>query len=62
MEPITLCGIVIVAFGLWIECESLVKRFARSFCRSNLLKGIIAMATAERKPVFVNRYVPYPPY
>jgi len=59
MEPITLCGIVIVAFGLWIECESLVKRVARSFCRSNPLKGIIAMATSERKPVFVNRYVPY---
>jgi hypothetical protein len=59
MEPITLCGIVIVAFGLWIEGESLVKRFARSYCRSNLLKGIIAMATAERKPVFVNRHVPY---
>jgi len=62
MEPITLCGIVIMAFGLWIECESLVKRFARTFCRSNLLKGIIAMATAERKPIFVNRYVPFPPY
>jgi hypothetical protein len=62
MEPITLCGIVIVAFGLWIECESLVKRFASSFCRSNLLKGIIEMATTERKPVFVNRYVPYPPH
>jgi hypothetical protein len=62
MEPITLCGIVIVAFGLWIEYELLVKRFARSFCRSNLLKGIIAMATAERKPVLVNRYVPYSPY
>jgi hypothetical protein len=57
MEPITLCGIVIVVFGLWIECESLVKRFARSLCRSNLLKGIIAMAIAERKPVFANRYI-----
>ena len=62
MEPITLCGIVIVAFGLWIEYESLVKRLARSFCRSNLLKGMIAMATAERKPIFVNRYVPYSPH
>jgi len=62
MEPITLCGIVIVAFGLWIECESPAKRLARSLCRSNLLKGIIAMATAERKPVFTNRYVPYPPH
>ena len=61
MEPITLCGIAIVAFGLWIECGLLVKRFACSFCRSNLLKGMIAMATAERKPVFVNRYVPYSP-
>jgi hypothetical protein len=59
MEPITLCGIVIVVFGLWIECESLVKRFVRSFCRSNLLKGIIALASDERKPVFANRYVPY---
>lgn len=61
MEPITLCGIAIVAFGLWIECEASVKRFARSLCRSNLLKGIIAMAPAERKPVFGNRYVPYSP-
>lgn len=62
MEPITLCGIVIVAFGLWIECESPVKRVARSLCRSNLLKGIIAMTTAERKPVIANRYVSYSPH
>jgi hypothetical protein len=62
MEPITLCGIVVVAFGLWIEGESLVKRFARSFCRSNLLKGIIVLAPPGRKPVFANRYVPYSPH
>lgn len=61
MEPVTLGGIAIVAFGLWIECEAMVARFARSFRRSNLLKGMISMATAERKPVFVNRYVPYSP-
>lgn len=61
MEPITLCGIVIVVFGLWIECESPLKRLVRSFCRSSLLKGMVALATAERKPVFVNRYVPYAP-
>ncbi|GFE61834.1 hypothetical protein [Geobacter sp. AOG2] len=62
MEPITLCGIVIVAFGLWIEGESLVKRLARSFCRSNLLKRIMALAPSEQKPVFANRYVPYSPH
>jgi hypothetical protein len=61
MEPITLCGIVIVVFGLWIEWESPVKRFARSFCPGNLLKGIIATAAAARKPVFSHRYVPYSP-
>ena len=62
MEPITLCGIVIVAFCFWIECESLVKRFAHSFCRSNLMNGIIGMVTAEQKPIFANRYVPYSPH
>ena len=26
MEPITLCGAVILAFGLWVEIEPLVRR------------------------------------
>lgn len=50
MEPITLCGLVIVAFGLWIELESKAKTLARAVCNSNVLQRMTAIVTVEQKP------------
>ena len=30
MEPITLCGAVILAVGLWVEFESIIMKVARA--------------------------------
>lgn len=59
MEPITLCGAVIVAFGLWIEFESTVKMLVSAVCKSKIIKKIMTLITAEQKPVYANRYAPY---
>lgn len=59
MEPITLCGAVIVAFGLWIECESTVKMLVNAVCKSKIIKKIMTLITTEQKPVYANRYAPY---
>jgi len=61
MEPITLCGLVIVLFGLWIECEAIAKTLIQAVRRSKILKGILASATSKQKPANINRYAPYPP-
>lgn len=58
MEPITLCGAVIVVFGLWIECESTVKLLVRSVSNSKILKGMISL-TSRQRTVHTNRYAAY---
>lgn len=58
MEPITLCGAVIVVFGLWIECETTVKLLVRSVSNSKILKGIMSL-TSGQKAVCTNRYATY---
>ena len=55
MEPITLCGALIVAFGLWIEFESMVKTLVKAACGSKILVRV--MLLSERKPVCANRYI-----
>lgn len=52
MEPITLCGLVIVMFGLWVEFEPAVKAAARVICKSNFFTVIISPPTVQ-KPVYV---------
>jgi hypothetical protein len=54
MEPITLCGAVIVMFGLWVEFEPAVKAISRTLCKSNLIAEIISPSTAQR-PVYARR-------
>jgi len=51
MEPITLCGLVIVMFGLWVEFEPGLKSIARAVCKCRLFAGIISPATVQR-PVY----------
>lgn len=54
MEPITLCGLVIVAFGLWVEFEPVVMAFVKMICKSRFFTAIISQSTAQ-KPVYVRR-------
>jgi hypothetical protein len=54
MEPITLCGAVIVIFGLWVEFETALKAVVRVICKSKLFTDIISSSTVQR-PVYVRR-------
>ena len=58
MEPIILCGAVIVAFGLWIEFESIVRILVRAVCKSKILAGIMSLVS-EQRPVSTNKYILY---
>lgn len=54
MEPITLCGAVIVMFGLWLEFEPSVLAIVRVIRRSRFFTAIIFHSTTQ-KPVYVRR-------
>lgn len=54
MEPITLCGLVIVVFGLWVEFEPAAKAFAKRIRSSRLIKGAYANSAVQH-PVYVGR-------
>jgi len=54
MEPITLCGLVIVIFGLWVEFEPVVMAVVKMICKSRFYKVIMSQSTAQ-KPVCVRR-------
>ncbi|MDD2900388.1 MAG: hypothetical protein PHI31_16960 [Desulfuromonadaceae bacterium] len=56
MEPITLCGAVIVAFGMWVEFEATIMKVARAiFC--NKVMSTITSPTTVQKPLYV-KYLP----
>ena len=52
MEPITLCGAIIVAFGLWVEFESIIMKVARAISNSNLMSALKS-SPIEQKPLYV---------
>jgi len=54
MEPITLCGAVIVMFGLWVEFEPAARSIAKAISKSKLYTEIISQSTVQ-KPVHVRR-------
>lgn len=54
MEPITLCGLIIVAFGLWMELEPAVMVIVKRVCGSRLFTAIISQSTVQ-KPVYVRK-------
>lgn len=56
MEPITLCGAVIVAFGLWIEFESRLRILARAVSKSEMSARIMSLGS-EQRPVPTNKYI-----
>ena len=57
MEPITLCGAVILVFGLWVEFEPRVQAVVRWVGNSKFYKEIILQSTVQ-KPAYVIRRMP----
>ena len=54
MEPITLCGLVIVIFGLWVEFELAVKVVVKMIRNSKFTKGDFTNKTVQH-PVYMGR-------
>lgn len=52
MEPITLCGAVILAVGLWVEFESIIMRAARAVSNSSIMTAIMSSPT-KQAPLYV---------
>lgn len=50
MEPITLCGAVIVLFGLWVEFEAIIMKGARAVSGSAIMMALRS-STKEQRPV-----------
>jgi hypothetical protein len=58
MEPITLCGLVIVAFGLWIEFEPIVRLAEKAIYSSRLFKNFVLRAPEIRpnRDIYVRKH------
>jgi hypothetical protein len=52
MEPITICGAVIVAVGLWEELEPFIMKVARVISNSSIMSAVTS-STPVQKPVYV---------
>jgi len=58
MEPITLCGAVILVFGLWVEFEPVLVTAGRNIRASEWFKNNFARTPAIRpnRDVYVRKY------
>ena len=54
MEPITLCGLVIVIFCGWVECEAVVRAFGKILGKRMLFSDSTAHSTVQ-KPEYLGR-------
>ncbi len=54
MEPITLCGAVILAFGLWVEFELKIRAVARVLRKNKFFAEIFSQPTVQ-KPAYMRR-------
>jgi hypothetical protein len=50
MEPITLCGAVIVVFGLWVEFGAIIMKGARAIFGRTILTALLP-SMKEQRPV-----------
>ena len=50
MEPITLCGAVIVVFGLWMEFEAIIMKGARAISGCTIMTALLS-SMKEQRPV-----------
>ena len=48
MEAITLCGAVILVFGLWMEFEPVMQRVVNTLLTSKIVTGIIPPSVEQR--------------
>lgn len=48
MEPITLCGAVIVAIGFWVECESVIMKVAKAISKSTIMTALLSTTKEQR--------------
>ena len=55
MELITLCGAVILVFGLWLELETVIRRIGSAVLKSKIATSLISPST-EQSPVYT-RYI-----
>lgn len=47
MEPITLCGLVIVAFGLWVEFEPAIMAVVKKIRNSRIYKLLLSQLKVQ---------------
>lgn len=52
MEPITLCGAVILAVGLWVELESIIMKVTKAISNSSIMTATMSSPT-EKRPLYV---------
>lgn len=52
MEPITLCGAAIVLFGLWVELEAVIMKWARAIFKSTIITALLS-SMKEQRPVVI---------
>jgi hypothetical protein len=50
MEPITLCGAVIVLFGLWVEFEAIIMKGTRAISGNSVMTALLSLMK-EQRPV-----------
>ena len=48
MEPITLCGAVILGVGLWVEFESTIMTVAGAISKSTVMKALLSSTKEQR--------------
>ena len=48
MEPIIVCGLAIVVFGVWVEFESVITRITRALFGRNSAAGMVRSLTVQR--------------
>jgi len=55
MEPITLCGAIIVIFGLWLEFESNILAVVRWIGKIKFITAVVSAPSSAQKPAYVGR-------
>lgn len=54
MEPITLCGLAIVMFGLWVELEPAVRVVGKMIRKNKFFSDGVSNSTLQ-KPIYASR-------
>jgi hypothetical protein len=60
MEPITLCGLIIVAFGIWVEFEQIIMKGIRAVTGSSAIAALLSPLREQRSGT-ANAYRNYRP-